>query len=335
MNSFKIRPLGEISDFVREHLPFLLSADVNVLHARVVSLASTFNPTETLTALKEKAYQHLIDIALLDLKMINAAIIHSGLLVPVSFREGVTEFSAYCHQPEILTYEELIFVNPGFDMRIFSAAEAGSSERLFYSVHGAIEQRLLVVLEKLDNLLAEPTNPGFISDFKTINNDLIYVEQMTTFLKESLNTEHFLAFRKFLSSYPNTTLKGPSGAFSGAIAEIHFKYGFDPADKTYVEYVSSNFELFPRKNRPALKDFLDGNRMSLLKQIAEKRYDHLVEDTRVLGDFLLGFRKMHYGLVARHLSEAVKDKVVSTSGEQSPGEFLRDRIRNSPPGTNS
>lgn len=333
MGTFKIRPLNEISEFVADILPIHLWDTSEKLEREVERLFNRFDPELLIANLAKSNQPMFFDIALLDLKMIVAALSHQRedkpIAIPLVLGNAVTTLCKICDQPEVLTYEELIFVNPSSDTRVFSSTEMASSERLFYDVHLAIEQRLTVVLQKVRNVFESPKDSNALEEFDTIRNDLAYAKQMMKMLHETLNTGHFEKFRKYFNGYPEKNLKGPSGAFSGAIPEIHFRYGYDESDAEYVEYIKNNIQLFPRANRAILQNFIEGKQMSLITLANQEGNEELKSRLPVLAEFLQQFRGDHYGLVKKHLPGAANDQIPGSSGEKNPGQFLRNRMKNS------
>lgn len=314
----KKRPLGSVSDFVVEEMPRILeSQPKELVHwcGRLDSVAPVLHASEDR------------DLALLDLKMLEVGIVHSGLQAPSKLLELVDQFAG--SEVPGLTYEDLVFVNPANDRRAFTRGEVGETEKTFYSSHTLIETCLNQVIEKVRRAIQKVEVAGIQDSLEIVENRLDLVLSVLASLYQ-MRPEHFSVFRKYLNSHPVRGLKGPSGAFTAGIPILEVMTRGDELPPEYFTYLTENMKYFPRAGQKMLQEVLTwsatGNTLTSLSRHAgaDPVLGNMVE---MIGTFLNKFRAMHYPIVPRQVPEIVHGDVAGTGGEKNPLAFLRERMR--------
>lgn len=320
-----IRPLGNVSDFVVEVLPWELEASSTGFIERVERLLDSLDTRHVAEMLQPEW-----DVALLDLKMIEAGIVHSGLTPPVRLTTLVDQLSG--EEVPSLTYEDLVFLNPEGDPRLFTTGTTGKTETFFYRQHrrieAALERTIAKMREGIEGLQSTRGINEIADALAATETDLAFVLAATSDVGK-MNPQHFAAFRKYLVVHPSRGLKGPSGAFTARIPILELLLHGDELPPDYHEYLAVNWRYFPREGRVQLAEVLEQMRMSqtlvtIWRRLCEP--EALRAPIAALGRFFAKFRRIHYGAVARQIPEAVQGKIAGTGGETNPGEFLRDRI---------
>jgi len=275
------------------------------------------------------------DLAGLDLKMLEAAIIHSQGAVPSKLSELVDVFSEESDQPKGLSYEEIIMINPRDDMRRFTRGETGETETKFYNGHKDIEANL-------DNAIIQMlTSISLLS--QTGASAIEHASASTALILKSLeliigtmhqvgaqNKDHFNTFRPYFGSHPTRETKGPSGAFTAGFPTLELLLAGKELPEDHANYLRENRLYFPRAGRVQIDSAneLVQNNLTLLSFC--KQFDNPPQLTSAigeLGNLLRRFRGEHYKAVKHQVPEALSGSVAGSGGEQMPGEFLRSRMR--------
>lgn len=346
------RPLGEVSNFVVEELPHLLM-EINsqriapdVLLQRVTSMLANLSESrvEELLSLSlgdthesstEPVFDQRLDQAALDLKMLEVALVSSQLPVPAVLTQLVDRFSEATNQLPMISYEDLIYINPESDPRTFTAGAIGKSEHDFYYGHLRIEHSLKKVIDQVKQAIHSLQQPqpeihsvvlllhSAAEVFRDIQRDLQAIGM-------SLPKDHFAEFRKFLTSHPLRNLKGPSGAYTSAIPVLDMLLGGENLEPQYFNHLIDNSRYFPRLGRieiaAAFEHIQKGETLASLSADLGDPAD-LVSVIQALSDQVKLFRTQHYRGVSHQIPEAVAGNLSGTGGEENPGQFLRKRIK--------
>jgi hypothetical protein len=332
-----VRPLAELSDYVMEQLPADLagvrrqSLSLRRLEAKCLQLVRGL-PGGTLAA--ALADPRTADVAALDLKMLETAVVNSGGRVPTTLSKAVSVCAAETDQPAVLTYEDLIFINPQCDERVFSLGPVAKSESDFYQTHREIEKLLASAIEHANLARQELLSPdasiqAVVSQVTRARSDIdeaaVYVERVG----REMNPDHFTVFRSYLVGNSHRGLKGPSGAFTAGIPTMDLLIGGENLDSSCHQYLSSNLPYFPRDGRVGIKTAQEiVARGESLNHLCEVRgnpqelrsaLDALVKSVR-------RFRGHHYTAVRRQIPSALSGTLAGTGGEGDVDGFLKGRI---------
>lgn len=325
-----IRPLA-ISDFVVEVLPERLeevragtlsindlSADIgNRLQDADIGAISYF------VTGKER------EIALLDLLILQSALGNSGGEVPQKLTDIIGHLAEREGRIPALTYEDVILVNPlDADPRTFTTGKVRETEMQFYRAHRTIEEAGLILNELVGESLKYLR--GSTIDFaKYLLNQTglptaIILQEM--FGLKELDKEDFATFRIYFGGYPKGN-KGPSGAFSPAIATVDVLLSGRDLPEDRHDYLRDNRPYFPRNGQR------DIDRAYELVDSVGALDSHRKEDLSIdeyaskLHQFLTLFRSAHQGRVGEQIPEALKGLIPGTGGEVDVATFLRERIK--------
>lgn len=305
------RPLGGLSDFVAEILPELClparasrsarAALEKTLHVYLKSHPQVDPDTTS---------EHNMELACLDLTLLQAAWDHLGLTLPRPLTETLQYLSQQLGRSDAFLYEDCVLINPlTQDPRLFSASETGKSERDFLLIHSEIEATLKHTLERLLQILGLSTMPMMTDrelDLKSTQAELDWVEQLFGCLR-GMRPELFAQFRPFYASSPRSLAPGPSGRYSGKFYLLRVLAEGDALDQVLPAYrteVSQSIPYFPRYDREFLKEWADspGGRSRLpCLRIAASRDPHLIPLLQLLRRSLDRLTALHYGLVHRNL----------------------------------
>ena len=326
----KIRPLNRLSDFVVEQMSRLFMED-NASH-NVVAV--------TVSSLIDQVSEDLIDrvcadpvlcaIASLDLKMIEQAIAHtSDTVPPKNLLTLVNKVSGAAKFLPMLSYEELVLVNPKEDLRTFTHGRLGEVEKKFYLSHYAIEQQLGAVLTQLHLVRNGLLGCGDTYSDKSVNMGEVEISLSASVktlvdLNTTMDPEDFKIFRRFYMATNHRGLEGPSGAHSGAIPEMEVLLFWDWLWPSRDKYIVSHYGYFPRENRERIRVAL---RQPSLIQMVERegcRHSDIRSLMLAVAKFMVVFSGKHYGAVQRHLPEVLANKASGTSVAEKPGDFLSD-----------
>ncbi len=324
----KIRPLGKLSDFFVEQMSSLLmeeSASPNLGAMTVSSLIDEL-PKELIDQVC--ADPALCDIASLDLKMIEQAITHtSGVVPPKNLLALVNKVSGAAKSLPMLSYEELVLVNPKEDLRTFTHGRIGEVEKKFYLSHYTIEQQLGAVLTQLHRV-----RNGLLGCADTYSDKSINMGEVETNLFASVKTlvdlnttmdpEDFKSFRKFYMVTDHRGLEGPSGAHSGAIPEIEVLLFWNWLWPSRDKYIISHYGYFPRENRERIRVALRQPSLVQLVEHEGSRHSDIRSLMLAVSKFMVAFSSKHYGAVQRHLPDVLANKAPGTSVAEKSGDFL-------------
>ncbi len=333
----KMRPLGDFSNYIVEGLPLDLERNPENILPMIKKLmpnSKKYLNTLNYWILPSREKSHL---ALLDLKIAERTLEVLGKSIPEQLSKIVTTFSKRKGVPAIVTYEELVLINPKDDLRLFKTGDVGESERLFYETHRIIENSLDITIQTIYEFMVGTTytNPYIGTSFvqrKSLKETIAIVKHqlgnVNTLLKNlfGLDINHFNAFRQFLTESKNRSLKGPSGAFTAKIPILQMVTFGKDCDKAYMQYVKDNFQYFPKPDHSLLKSLIKLAEGKLPKShvlnVCLNEESSRENVTKLVKEFLLEFRKSHYGVVKKMLPDDVK----GTAGE-SPKAFLGERIK--------
>lgn len=331
----KQRPLGELSCYVMENLPERLEMPtyelvrdceklLSLLDVRIIGAAAT-------------ADLHTRSLASLDAKMLEIGIIQSGFTPPAELTKLVDWLTG--EAPPVITYDELLLLNPVDDFRTFTRGEVRESEAIFYLEQRFVEECLEHVILKM-RVAIEFLKPHTTLDYDTnvkrafralagIESDLnpaIAAMRGLGYLPDG----HFSVFRKYVSVHPTRNLKGPSGAFTARIPIMELLLHGEELQPNYMHYFEENRKYFPYEGQAeileAFKQSQNGNTLTALcykNELAER----IVERINVIGEFLNMFRKSHIKSVAQQIPDILRGDAPGTGGEINPGKFLRDRMK--------
>ncbi len=315
--------LGTISTFVLETLPRELE---------VLSVGFVERVAGLLEGLQARDITDGRDLALLDLKMIEAGIAHSGLVPPVRLVELVDQLSG--NEVPGLTYEDVVLVNPAEQMRAFTRGEIRETELFFYSQHRIIEAHLDRAIRQVEDAIFElgtdwtlshdPDVPAATRALQGINDELEPVVSACLALGD-MAPGHFAKFRKYLGVHPIRKTKGPSANFSARVPLIDMLLRGDELPQDYVAQLASKIEYLPRGGRKAIKEVLQlpaGN--SLVSRWRRKGKDLVIRDRiNEIGLFTNRFRDAHIRAAMRQIPEAMRNQMAGTGGVDHPGTYLR------------
>ena len=346
------RPLREVSNFVVEKLPTLVTLiDSNKVQAEqllqeVNDVLSRIDHS-IITHLLQLAHQNTegspnqlafnteLDQAAFDLKMLEIALVTYGEQPPTELTQLVDTFSEATGQLPMITYEDLIYINPESDPRTFTMGEVGNSEYDFYFGHLRIERVLETVTQQVEQaaqLLQQetPQVPQAIAALEEAVQLFSEAQQDMHAVGMDLPKDHFAIFRKFFNTHPTRELKGPSGAFTAAVPVLDMRLGGENLEPSYFNYLQDNEMYFPRTGRQemahAYQKIEAGETLSTLSA-GVGNPEELVNVLHALSDQVRQFRGQHYRGVRHQIPEAVTGNLMGTGGEEDPGQFLRGRMR--------
>mgnify|MGYP003393498839 CR=1 FL=1 len=317
----KKRPLGVVSDFVVERLP-------RELHSPAFAdIVTSLMRGKSLICRKALMDAETRALASLDLKMIEAAMVHSGIAVPPSLAGLVDAFSV--SRVRAITYEEIVLVNPHEDLRTFTTGEVGETEAAFYNMHRTIETQLVYAISSMHSAIAELRNGDAPASAHALEHVVAQANGLPGMVHALglMTPGHFPTFRRYLMSHPTRNLHGPSGAFSAGIPTLEILFRGNELPEKYIQHLKTNWEYLPLRGHDALTNAIRSKDRSLMALWRERGEDRLLKPAiDALGEIFNTFRRAHYNAVGRQLPEALKDETPGTAGEVKPGEFLRDRM---------
>lgn len=329
----KQRPLGKLSDYVMETLPKRLETPSYELVRDCEKLLDPLEPFD----IQRLKYENLPtrSLASLDAKMLEIGIIQSGFTPPEELTELVGRLSG--DAPPVITYDELLLLNPVDDFRTFTRGDVRETEAKFYLEQRFVEECLEHVIMKM-RVAIEFLNPETTLDYDTnveralralagIEGDLTPAIAAMKGLGY-LTKGHFGVFRKYVSVHPVRNLKGPSGAFTARIPILELLLHGEELQPNYMTYFEENQKYFPQQGQVEIMEAFEqaqsGNTLTSLCYKNE-RAGCITERINIIGEFLNEFRTMHYQSVARQVPDILKGAAPGTGGEANSGEFLRNR----------
>lgn len=269
-----------------------------------------------------------LDLFALDLKMQEARFVYAGKRVPRWLSLSVDVVAWLTNQPSVLTYEELIFINPQEETRTLTTGEIGKTEAMFYGAHLLIEQNIERAIKRVRGAILCDVSEERIKRLEGIEDCLSPVVEGVRALGK-MPSEHFGEFVGHLDAHAKyREHKIPNGGFSAGfhVLEILLRGGDLPVK--YLWYFEDNNRYFPRKGRREIQEALELTREhGGLASISERVGSVLLtERVTALKKFFVEFRAVHYRTVARQEPE-----ILSGTGEESHyGDFLRERIKDTP-----
>lgn len=334
----KERPLGPLSDYVVEQLPYELEEvregkrDSNRLTGCVDFPA--YLSTDAFTY--ALGNNRLRDMAGLDLKILEAAVVHSGGTPPKRLILTVDMVAELTEQPAGITYEEIILINPPSDRRTFTQGEIGQSEADFYEGHRCIEGNLATAItgEREAITRLRQNGPAVVDEVVNLlgvtSANIAVVNEYMGVIGMRMPRTSFEVFRRYLTTHPTRGLKGPSGAFTAKIPILELFLAGEQLPADYHQYLADNRIYFPRNEREEIDEAcrLAQNRFSLTaicQQIGRPAV--LVQRLAEISGLIRDFRGRHYRGVKHQIPGAVSGKMAGTGGEVNPGVFLIDRMK--------
>lgn len=337
-----VRPLGRISDYVVEMFPIRLE-EIRGLNGNQLVLERALKKLneEVLSLLGVPIPQGMndasLDLALLDLKMLENGILSAGGLVPFALTELVDMFSGVTGQIPGIVYEELILINPKHDRRTYTTGLVGHSEADFYEVHRIIEGIMDGVVSHLWHAveLLSNDNHQAVATLNRASEELSSIIPYGKTVGRNMDRSHFKVFRFYLGSHPYRLLKGEpikgaSGAFSATIPLVDLLLAGENLQGDHLAYIHVNMPYFPRKDQKELERAFraiqeERTLHSLYRRVGEP--EELGVVLKEISETLHTFRGVHYQGIKHQLPEAMSGEVPGTGGEANVSEFLLRRAR--------
>ncbi|MEK7530666.1 MAG: hypothetical protein AAB573_02265 [Patescibacteria group bacterium] len=340
-----VASLTALSNYVRTRMPSVLA-----MNPRQVSVdAERFARNLDFVRKKPSTLpQNLRRQVMVDLKMLESAIVHSGLTAPRSLT-ALIDALAGPNEVKGLTYEDIVLTNrertlrpkmvkksivavPGQrKMRTFTNGAVGASEAQFYKHHADIEALLGKTIKAVRRALnaIQSGRPHNISALlPTIRRDLDRVVHMTS-QSGAMPSGHFGLFRTFLGSNVARGARGPSGAFTARVPTLEVMLrGSNGLEASYRKSLDDHRAYLPQRDRAGLERALGGPSLSDAHK-KNPRSGEILELIQVLDGFFSRFRSAHYGAVAKQVPEALRGTVPGTAGETDVAGYLKTR-RNQP-----
>lgn len=231
------------------------------------------------------------------------------------------------HRCKGLTYEELIFVNPVEDMRLFTRGDAGTYERAFYDAHRVIEQHLMELIELEKEALKARSLEPLKAKRMEIEAHFAAIIARTSKLAE-MPPGVFEKFRKYFKSHDTRKLKGPSGAFSARIPIFELLVCGRRYPQAQHLYLAENRIYFPECDDGLLEFALWSSKGDeCLLNLMRMSDPTNVEIMKLFVEgFLVGWTAAHRNTASRQLPAAFRGEDVGTSGERDVKKFLTDRL---------
>ncbi len=328
-----VRPLGEISNFVQEELPRLISNFENVANNNSdpkINYALAERMKELFTQDAAEIIKGLNDnesfnVAILDCKMCAMALWHGGIQeLPQNLKELLVNLCKQRGDPHILTYEDIILNNPPSDLRTFFEKKSAlaDNEIVFYTAHQMVENFLIPAVAIIRSALAQEK----ISEFETSAIAVLLKgsNQATALLSKELIKKDFGVFRKYLKSVG--PLNGPSGAFSGSYPLLDLLWlGKDKVFDDNLKRYQNDMIYFPSFQREEIKHLATTDSVSVkcLVTSGNTNFNNLL---KVIEKAMFDFRAIHLGSVKKHLPEVFADQEQGTGNVANPGTYLKNSL---------
>lgn len=311
----EVRPLGQLSDFVVNQVPSLL----NEIREEKKTVAELIQRSEDLALIahknigklaKKEKYQELL-IARIDVLLLNAAIRHEGGTPGPLLTKLINLIVRVTARPATLTYEDVVINNPIKDIRTFTNGEVGVSEAGFYNGHRYIEFALDPAIQTLRDTLNDVvrlSTEEIIERVRTIVDAMNTLIAYTGTISKKLPEQHFKGtFRKYLGSFKDLGLNGPSGAFTPSVPLIeHMLMGETLTDED-AKYLQENIQYFPLEQQQELISTLRSARRQKMSVrsilISRGAPEEGMKLLKELSTMFTRFRTVHYGAVQKHLPE--------------------------------
>lgn len=326
--SEKQRPIVCLSDYVTEKMPKLIWQEESYLQLQkeVAEITSKTEVIQSLSDVLNLGSQKTKELALLDLKFLDAAMYFSGLTRDVLISSYIKKLSSKLELVEVLNYEELIFVNPQFDCRTFSDIDMRYDEVLFYTAHSNYEktaEEIITILHSVVSSKGKGLTAEVVDKFDFLAQEAIL--SMYSTRGALLNTESFNKFRKFFSARPDIDCLGSSGAFTITIPVIDMLYSGNQLVERFGFY-KERMNYYPREWRRfmlnSMKEVEQGIFVSLFDLANGSDSDLLLKLVHRCSNFLVGFRSGHYNVVKEHLTEEFNGSM----GYGNTSDFLKNRL---------
>ena len=329
------RPFEALSSYVVEDMPRLLDG-IRTGQRHVSELVQAAEMRISEYRMSVFANPAARDLAGLDAKMLEAAIVHSGGTPKRGLATFVDDLARTTGMKAGVTYEDLIFINPlKSDPRLFTTGEEGRAERDFYLGHRLLEDPLGQAVKKCKeavSLLGAQGSSGITRAGNLLQEAqqiFIPVTMHTHHIGQGMNKESFKIFRQYLSGNPQRNIVGPSGKFTAGIPILDFLLGGFPIIAEYPK-LDEEMGYYPRSGQKEIqiarakaqsgKSLIDFSR-------ALGNPHELYDPLRVMSSAIREFRGAHMKAVRHQVPEALANNTAGTGGEDDAGTFLRRRLR--------
>lgn len=326
-----IRPLGKISDFVVEVLPDHLAA---IQEGRMEIGGLSLLVEQQLQGVDADLVGDVLtgrdrEIALLDLLIMQSALGNSKGEVPHVLTHMIEHFAKKEGRIPALTYEDVILINPlDTDPRTFTRGRVGQAELAFYQTHAVIEEQggainkivkqALVDLQQGDMQQAVHVLSGIAESSQIIVAEMLGMK--------ALNPKDFAAFRDYFGGYPEGN-KGPSGAFSPAIAVLDVLLSGNDLTEDRHAYLGDNRQYFPREGQREIDEAYALVSHTGALDSYRGQDQTIDQEIGALHHFLTKFRGNHEVRVREQIPQALEGKISGTGGETDVATFLRERTQ--------
>jgi hypothetical protein len=335
------RPLGIISDFVVEEMPQILEeirSETCAVYALEQTVESMMKDLSRHTLAKCIADMHECELAALDCKMLDAAIVFSGGRVPDQLTTIIDALAEITDMLPVITYEEFVFINPPEDRRTFTCGLTAQMETDFYEGHRIIEtfmDKVVNLLWKALNELARKREAGLDTAVSLLHQALDQLRRIHEYIElfgTKLKNEYFEIFRYYSATHPvrklhGAFMKGASGFFSASIPTADLLLGGENLAADHIESLRHHLPYYPRKGR---KDIQRAMNNVAIGCTLNGFYEDL-RQPQALGSILQElshtlriFRGKHYRVVSIQLPGLFTGEQAGTGGGSK--QMLRNRI---------
>lgn len=332
---FPDRPFEALSSFVVKEMPQILDG-IRAGRVHVDELVHAAEMRIPVYRMSVFANPKARDLAGLDAKMLEAAIVHSGGLPKRGLAAFVDDLARATGMKAGITYEDLIFINPlKSDPRLFTTGEAGRAERDFYLGHRLLEDPLGETVEKCKkavNLLGTQGRSGILRAgtlLQEAQKIFIPVTTYTHHIGQDMNKDKFKIFRQYLGGNPQRGLVGPSGKFTAGIPILDFLLGGLPIMAEYPK-LEEEMGYYPRAGQKEIQNAQakaesGQSLVDMSRELGNPR--ELYEPLQAMSGAIREFRGQHMKAVRHQVPEALANTAAGTGGEDDAGSFLRRRLR--------
>lgn len=322
------RPLSNLSNFVVEELPIILSR----VDSDITRILLTRKTKKLVEEIEQKPISDNI-ISLLDLTFLEAAFYTNYLEIPDKLISLTNIYAShFCILP-MLTYELLIMINPSQDLRLFTLKETGENERLFYESHKKIEANITPLVTFILRILIEDKydQESLIQLRTLVPNIKATVEQMLELMSQ-MSTSEYNIFRRYLTKHPIRGFPGASGAYSALYPTL------DQLLRTEIAEVRFKEELLPQTQVTGMTNIVmyekakkwriwNGQTMiAKLKNSDEPLKEDFIEVLNKIINAMVSFRQKHLCAVAKHIPQVFEGKECGTGGIKDAPDFLKKAI---------
>ncbi|HLD01665.1 MAG TPA: hypothetical protein VJC10_02195 [Patescibacteria group bacterium] len=334
------RPLGDLSTFVAEEMPFWVSSirrgesEVGRLRNHVEFLLSSMTPQQRDASLYDPRSQRL---ALADLMFARNAIGNSHGTPGSNLLDLTEKHAQRLHRPATLTYEDSVIINPRRDRRTFTDGTMGLTEADFYETHNREEddndQIIYLYTAAIDALASRGRDAE--ADAVALLKEAVPFERNTIndmrAVGMNMNPKDFAIIREYFKGYsPDKTqrLFGASGAFSATPQIIYMLLTGWLHEKT-AEYLERFIEYFPSGTQSEIADAIVRCREGLTLSAVEARLGSpplLHRAVRAAKRHQLALLQNHKKAIATQIRGALEGKVQGTGGFGSVTEFVDIKI---------